>query len=156
MAEEFIVNSLQFVVPETQNPPTEVQNVGLSIIRLMPLSGGIATGIQANLQIGDEEALKVLEEHYSENRRLEWTFNFGGGADSVTVTLRWITLDSSNGTIQLAKTAVMRNLLHEATSRTASPSGDGTHQSKPTEPIPHRPRTSREPRRKASSSTGNV
>lgn len=156
MTEEFIVNSLQFTVPETQNPPTEVQNVGLSIIRLMPLSEGIATGVQANLQIGDEKALNALEEHYSANRRLEWTFDLAGGADSITVTLRWITLDSSSGTIQLAKTAVMRNLLHEASSSTASLHGDGARQSEPTKPVPSRSRTSREPRRKASSSTGNV
>lgn len=154
MAEEFIVDSLQVSVPDTQTPPTEIQKIGLSMIRLMPLSGGVATGIQANLQIRDDEALKLLEAHYTENRRLEWTFNFGGGADSITVNLRWITLEASSGTIQLAKTAVMRDLLRDATSGTGSPSGDGARHSEPTEAIPSRSRKSREPIRHASSSAG--
>jgi hypothetical protein len=80
----------------------------------MRLSGGKATGVRANIQVADPSALDALAAHYTKNTRLEWTFEIGGGGGAFSVVLRWTKFDRLAGTLQVVRTAVLRDLIREA------------------------------------------
>jgi hypothetical protein len=73
-----------------------------------------ATGVRADLTIQDPSALEVLDSHYTHQTRLEWTFHFGGGARTITVPLRWTKFHRPDGTVQVVRNVVMRDLIAEA------------------------------------------
>ena len=110
----FVVRSIQFRPPTSDAPLTSVDDLGFSLVRLMRLGGQQATGIRANLQVKDQAALSELVRHYSTNTRLEWAFDIAGGGGSFSVVLRWTKFDRLSGSLQLVKTAVLRDLISEA------------------------------------------
>lgn len=116
-----VVRSVQFRPEDIPTPPTPVDKLGFSLVRLMPLSGRDATGVRANLKIEDPTALTELASHYSENTRLEWTFDIGGGAGSFSVVLRWTKFDRLTGSLQVVRTAVLRDLTSELEQETDDP-----------------------------------
>ena len=110
----FVVTSVQYRPEDSDAPPKCVDEIGFSLVRLMQLSGGEATGVRANLKVTDASALDDLAHHYTENTRLEWTFEIGGGGGSFSVVLRWTKFDRLSGNLQIVRTAVLRDLVREA------------------------------------------
>lgn len=99
--------------PSTNAPTFEIEQIGFSLVHMMRLSEGAATGVRAELQIEDEDALERLETHYENNTELRWHFSFGGGANSLSVSLRWTKFNRESGYVQVVRTAVLRDLLGE-------------------------------------------
>jgi len=126
----FVITAITYRPTDTDGPPTRVTDLGFSLVRLMQLSGADATGVRANLQITNQAALNDLAHHYSNNTRLEWSFEIGGGGGSFSVVLRWTKLDRPSGTLQIVRTAVLRDLISEAestqtdASTSSNPDGD--------------------------------
>lgn len=122
MQRTFIVTSLKFKDPKPTAQPVEVQNLGLSTLQLFKMSNMAATGVRADLQINDSSALEVLNEYYSKQTGLDWTFRFGGDKEPITIPLRWTKFDKTEGTIQVVKNVVMRDLIAEAEALSAQES----------------------------------
>ena len=117
MHRTFVVSSLQFRPSTGTAPPTRVDDLGFSVVQLMRLSGpdaAAATGVRADLKIEDPAALSTLVAHFDQRERLEWTFEFGGGAQSITVSLRWTKCIPAMSMIQVVRNVVMRDLISEA------------------------------------------
>lgn len=144
MDRTYVVSSLQYRPEPDPEPPTVVENLGLSLTQLMRLSGGEATGVRADLRINDLSARSELERYYSANTRLEWTFNAGGGGNAFTAVLRWTKFDPSSGRLQLVKTAVPRDLIADV-DPTNGRDVEEDCRAKSTEPAPrerHKPKSS--------------
>jgi hypothetical protein len=109
-----VISALEYSPPEPDASTFRVEDLGVSLVRLMQLSEGEATGVRANLQINDQAALNNLARHYAKNNRLEWTFDIGGGGGSFSVVLRWTKFDRLTGNLQVVRTAVLRDLISEA------------------------------------------
>lgn len=103
--------------PSTDAPAFEIEQIGFSLVHMMRLSDGAATGVRAELQIEDEDAVERLETYYENNTELRWHFSFGGGAHSLSVSLRWTKFDRESGYVQVVRTAVLRDLLAELDAR---------------------------------------
>lgn len=110
----FVVKALKYRPADTDTPPVAVDDIGFSMVRLMQLSNGKATGVRANLEVADPSALNDLARYYAENTRIEWTFEIGGSGGSFSVVLRWTKFDRISGTMQVVRTAVLRDLIREA------------------------------------------
>jgi hypothetical protein len=110
----FVAKRIAYRPANSDDPPTPIEEIGFSLVRLMRLSDGEATGVRANLRITDQDALCDLARLYTENQRVEWTFEMGGGGGSFRVVLRWTKFDRLAGTIQVVRTAVLRDLIREA------------------------------------------
>jgi hypothetical protein len=110
----FVIKSLHFRPDEEANASwVSVDDLGFSVVRLMQLSGRKATGVRADLKIQDQDALNTLARHYTENTRLEWRFEIGGGGGAFAVVLRWTKFDRLTGNLQVIRTAVLRDLISE-------------------------------------------
>jgi len=121
----FVVKSLQYRPEDAADASwTRVDDLGFSVVRLMQLSGREATGVRADLQIQDQDALNTLARHYAENTRLEWWFKTGGGGGAFAVVLRWTKFDRLTGTLQVVRTAVLRDLISEAEDSATSSADD--------------------------------
>ena len=115
MHRTFVVSRLQFRPASTHEAPVTVEALGFSIVQLMSVSGhDAATGVRTTLKIQDSSALEVLSTYHAQRTRLEWTFHFGGGAQSITVPLRWTKFHRPSGTVQVVRNVVMRDLIAEA------------------------------------------
>ena len=110
----FVVKALKYCPEDSNDPAVEIDAIGFSMVRLMQLSDGKATGVRANLQITDASALDDLAQYYTQNTWLEWTFDIGGGGGSFSVVLRWTKFNRLSGTIQVVRNAVLRDLIREA------------------------------------------
>jgi hypothetical protein len=110
----YIVSAVRHRPENTDRPPKSIDRIGYSMIQLMRLAGPQATGVRANLQVNDSSALDELARYYANSRRLEWTFETGGGGGSLSVALRWTKFDRDTGSLQLVRTAVLRDLIGEA------------------------------------------
>lgn len=99
--------------PSADAPSFEIDQLGFSLVHMMRLSEGAATGVRAELQIEDDDALAQLAQYHENNTDLRWHFSFGGGARSLSVRLRWTKFDRQSGYVQVVRTAVLRDLLGE-------------------------------------------
>lgn len=113
----FVVKALKYRPEDADTPPVAVGDIDFSMVRLMQLSNGEATGVRANLEVADSSALNDLARYYAENTRIEWTFEIGGSGGSFSVVLRWTKFDRISGTMQVVRTAVLRDLIREAEGR---------------------------------------
>lgn len=114
MKQTFVIKSARYWPSDESDPPQNVDDLGFSLVQLMRLSDGDATGVRANLQVRDQDALTDLARHYMNNTRLEWRLTIGGGGGAFSVVLRWTKFDRLTGCIQLVRTAVKRDLIAEA------------------------------------------
>lgn len=114
MQRTFVVTGLEFQPPEPTQPSKTVTELGLSTVQLVKMADMAATGVRADLQINDTSALEALTNYHAEQTGLDWTFEFGGKAESITVSLRWTKFDKSAGQIQVVRNVVMRDLIREA------------------------------------------
>ena len=110
----FVVKDIKYRPENLDDPPTSIDEIGFSIVRLMQLSDGEATGVRANLQVRDHDALADLARYYTENTWLEWSFEMGGGGGAFSVVLRWTKFDRLTGNLQVVRTAVPRDLISHA------------------------------------------
>jgi hypothetical protein len=127
-----VVRSVQFRPEDTTAPPKTIENLGISLVHLMSLSGRSATGVRANIRVHDRAALTELASYYGENTRLEWTFEIGGSGGSFSVVLRWTKFDRLTGRLQVVRTAVLRDLIADIEQDTEDPDPNNP----PTEPAP--------------------
>jgi len=132
----FVVKEIEYRPENSNDPPVTVDDLGFSMVRLMRLSGGKATGVRANLQVADPSALNDLAAHYTQNTRLEWTFKIGGGGGAFSVVLRWTKFDRLAGTLQVVRTAVLRDLIQEAEGSPPDASTDTASDSSGNSPHP--------------------
>lgn len=110
----YVVSSVRYRPENSDQAPKSIDQIGFSMIRLMRLAGPNATGVRVNLQVNDPAVLDDLAQYYSDSRRLEWMFEIGGGAGSLNVALRWTKFDRDSGSLQIVRTAVLRDLVREA------------------------------------------
>jgi hypothetical protein len=134
----FVVKAVSYRLEDSADPPVEVGKLGFSMVRLMQLSGGEATGVRANLQVTDPAALNDLASHYTNNTWLEWTFEIGGSGGTFSVVLRWTKFDRLAGTLQVVRTAVLRDLIREAEGH-APPTAAPPNASSDSASVPARP-----------------
>ncbi|PQJ33253.1 hypothetical protein BSZ35_00350 [Salinibacter sp. 10B] len=126
MHRTFVVSRLQFRPASTREAPVTVESLGFSMVQLMSVSGhDTATGVRTTLKIQDSSALEVLSTYHAQRTRLEWTFHFGGGAQSIRVPLRWTKFHQPSGTVQVVRNVVMRDLIAEAEAK--QPDGTAPH-----------------------------
>lgn len=113
MKRTLVVTGSHFEPSSPGEAPVQVSNMGLSTVQLVKMANADATGIRANLHINDSSALDALAHHYAEQTSLDWTFEFGGGAEPITVSLRWTKFEKDEGYVQVVRNVVMRDLIAE-------------------------------------------
>lgn len=114
MQRTFVVTGLQFQPPNSSPRSEVITKLGVSTIQLVKIADMVATGVRADLQINDPSALNALAKYHADQTGLDWTFEFGGNAQSFTVSLRWTKFSKSTGQIQVVRNVVMRDLISEA------------------------------------------